>query len=258
MEYDSDISEGTHSFYSETESDSSTSTASDYEEKYIEKSDLEKERLKLKGELIIPIKSKPFTRLFSNEIINDNFELVLLRVLHLLFLEDDLINIENLKKFMDLNRKECDEMLQFFSENRGVFIDDEFYYSVAGLSLRTQWFDLLSNKNIFMYKEDKKSIYPDIENYIRFIKYYFPLLKIESSNIQDQLNEIYNQLNFNFKTLEVIYSDYQKIELTTIHKSQIQNIIINGIEIFIWEMFKINEISNNSVEIYSESELRYY
>jgi hypothetical protein len=113
------------------DTDSTTSTASeDYLENYYPKSD------ELKNSLIKPILPKPFIDPVSGQEIDDSYELSLLRIFHLIFGSDGIINFNNLTKYMDLNKKECQDLYDFFIDYPGIFDDYQFYYSDAGIIIR--------------------------------------------------------------------------------------------------------------------------
>lgn len=237
-----------------SETDSSTSTPSD---------DLvslfyQKPSNELKKYLIKPVLPKPFYDLNNGIEIDDCFELSLLRFIHLIFGFEGIINFTNLEKYMDLTKKECDELNDFFLDNPGIFDDANFYYSDAGIILRKKWVDFLSLQN-FEYKKSNSIINPNIKNLLKFLEKYFPKLKIniELPN-KILLQELYSQLNFNWESLGLVYEEFQKVVGTSIHQSSIQNIIINQVPVFTWEMSIIKEVVEDTlIEIYSNSELRY-
>lgn len=229
------------------DTDSSTSTPSeDYTSYYYPKKSDE-----LKNLLIKPILPKPFNDPNTGIEIDDCFELSILRFLHLIFGSNGVINFTNLTKYMDLTKKNCQELYEFFLDNPGIFHDCEFYYSDAGLILRKKWVDFLSSINLI--------IYPNIKNQIKLLENFFPKLNINyntSNNII--LQEIYSQLNFNWESLEVKYDESKKIVNTSIHQNYNQNIFINSSLIFIWSITTItDEINNIPTIIYSNSELIY-
>ncbi len=250
--------------YSETENDSSTSTTEyeskeyDYETQLIENTNKTKNILK---ELLIqPVMGKPFKPLFSDNEINDSFELSILRFIHLIFSVDGVINFDNLTKYMDMSSSVCNKLYEYFMDNPGVMIDYSFYYSNTGIDIRTKWFELLSSHNFFTYKEEssKQEINSSLDNFFEFFKNFFPNLDQAGNTHQDKLNTMLSQLNFNFESFEVIYSTYQKIITNTVHSSQIINFKINGIDLFVLEMTKLKDISKEiPVEVFSNSEFRY-
>lgn len=242
----------------ETDSDTSTPETTTIEETMSLCDETEIMESILKEKIIKPIKTYSFMRYNTTEEINDNFELSILRLLHLIFSKDNLINLDNLSKFMDMNNKECDELLNFFIDYPGVFNEPDYYYTETGIKMRTIWFDLLSNRTFFNYKCQGKEIKPTMSNFLSFFRNFLPKLEQTEENKQELLTNIYNQLNFNFESFEVIYSTYQEILLLNIHISTIQNIIINGIDIFTIEMTELKSISKEKViDIYEDCELRY-
>jgi len=244
--------------------DSSTTSASSNSVNNDNNINIDKEK-SLKNELIKPIQSKSFNNNNKNIIINDAFELSLLRFMHLIFSFDGLINFDNLNKWMDLNNPLCIELNDFFIDNPGFMFDSDFYYSETGQQYREKWFELLSNRQFFNYKNNfNTEIYPSIENFYKFLENFFPKLifmnqGVNLMNEQEKLENIYNSLNFNFESFKILYGTYNKLENNMIHFSSIQNILINNINIFVWEIVSVKELINNNLsEIYSESEFRYY
>lgn len=229
------------------DTDSSTSTPSDdyLETYYPKKSD------ELKNSLIKPILPKSFNDPNTGIEIDDCFELSMLRFLHLIFGSNGVINFTNLTKYMDLDKKDCQEFYEFFLDNPGIFPDCEFYYSDAGLILRKKWVDFLSSRNLI--------IYPNIKNQIKLLENFFPKLNINYNTLNNiLLQEIYSQLNFNWESLEVKYDESQKVIGTSIHINNNQHIFINSSLIFVWSMTSImEEINNTPTFVYLNSELRY-
>jgi len=240
-------------YNNDIDTDSNTSTPSeDYLSYYYPKKSDE-----LKNSLIKPILPKPFNDPNTGIEIDDCFELSMLRLLQLIFGSNGIINFNNLTKYMDLDKKECQELYEFFLDNPGIFPDYEFYYSNAGIMLRKKWVDFLSKRN-FEYKKDDSIIYPNIKNQIKLLEKFFPKLNTNYNTNNDILYEIYNQLNFNWDSLKVKYNESQKIINTSIHNTFNQYIYINELLIFVWSMTNIIEETNNiTTIIYSNSELKY-
>jgi hypothetical protein len=105
----------------------------------------------------------------------------------------------------------------------------------------------------FEYKNNQ--LRPCINNFFNFFEH-FTTIKFNTRNLnlspeQNKLNSIYSQLNWNWKSLSVTSGIYQTLNNT----SFIQNIVINGINMFVWEITSIRENNN---EIFASSEFRYY
>ena len=224
------------------DTDSSTSTASeDYLENYRPKKSDE-----LKNSLIKPILPKPFIDPASGQEIDDSYELSLLRYMHLMFGNDGIINFDNLTKYMDLNKKECQEIQDFFINYPGIFPDYQFYYSDAGIIIRKKWFEIISLFNFDF----------TIKNQIKLLEKIFPKLITNSNNLVDILEDIYSQLNFNWDSFYIKCDEIQEKFDNNINIILNQKIFINNILIFIWSITTIKDkITNNC--IYSNSEFRY-
>lgn len=244
-------------YNSNSNSDSDTSTASLCDEEKYQVEDL---KSKLQELLIKPVTGtelKYFNQNNNSEIlVNDNFEISLLRFMHLIFSNDGVVLFENLTKYMDLEKKECQELYEYFRDFPGVMVDSDFYKSITGIQIRQKWFAFLSNRNFLAYKNLNYELVPCMKNVYSFFDNFFPkLLYKTSNNEQEQLSNIYTQLNFNYKSINIVYSTYQKIENDFIHSSSIQNIIIDGIELYIWEISRVTFMNLN--ELFSNSELRF-
>lgn len=240
----------------EVDDDSSTSSTSFEQDNDVSKVQLVKDNLR--EQLVQPIMGKPFTQLYSNNEIDDSFELSLLRFIHLVFSKDGKINFNNLIKYMDMNNSKCQMLYEYFMINPGVMIDYEFYYSNTGLDIRTKWFELLSNHDFLIYKKNKKELDHTQDNFFIFFEIFFPKLVLSGANCQEKLSNIYSQLNFNFESFEVIYSTYQNIVSDVIHSNSLHFIKINGVSMYIWEMTKLKDISSrNPFDVFSNSEFRY-
>jgi hypothetical protein len=207
------------------DTDSTTSSASeDYLENYYPKLD------ELKNSIIKPILPKPFIDPTTGLEINDCYELSLLRFMHLIFGSNGIINFNNLTKYMDLNKKECQYLYDFFIDYPGIFDDYQFYYSDAGIIIRKKWSELIS-LIIFDFT---------IQNHIKLLENFFPKLIIKYNNLVDILEEIYDQFNFNWESFQI------KCEIQDNILNQ--KIIINESSIFIWSIIFIKNFN---------SELRY-
>jgi hypothetical protein len=265
--YSDSQSESESDSQSESESDSSTSSTSYDPHDYVEETqsieNANKIKNILKEQLIQPIMGKPFKPLFSENEIDDSFELALLRFCHLVFSVDGVINFNNLSKFMDMNSPKCNQLYEYFMDNPGVMMDYSFYYSNAGIDIRTKWFELLCGCNFFTYKvtslsENKKEIDPSLDNFFEFFENFFPNLNTHEYTIQERLDTMMVQLNFNFESFEVNQSNYQKIIVNTVHSSILLNFKINQIDMFILEITRLKDISRGEpVEVLSDCEFRY-
>ncbi len=242
-------------FINNSETDSDTSTPSeDFMSSFYPKPSTE-----LKKNILKPVLPKPYFDLNKDIEVDDCFELSLLRFLHLIFGSNGVINYTNLEKYMDLTKKPCDDLNDFFLDNPGILNDPMYYYSDAGVNLRKKWVELLSERDFFEYKKSDYLINSTIKNFFNFMENFFPKLRVnrELSN-NFLIEDIYSQLNFNWDSLELKYGEFQKVIGTSIHQSSIQNIVINKTPVFVWEMSIIKEvIEDNPVEVYSNSELRY-
>lgn len=194
--------------------------------------------------------------------VNNTFEVCLLRLIHILFSEDNTIIHNRLHQYMD-DSDWCNMIKEFFYDNPGVMKDANFYKTSTGIALIEQWITLLSYKNFFTYKKNDSmnEIIPHLDNFFSFIFNTFPLLKRDdSSNMQTLINSIYSQLN---KNTGIVYVRYLKcLPKSQAHTSIIQHIYINIMGRFelcyIWEIVEIVETdeTNKINTIYSESELR--
>ena len=248
----------------QSEDDSSTSTTS--YESYDWTNEVENtNNMKniLREQLIQPIMGKPFKPLFAENEFDDSFELSLLRFVHLVFSVDGLVNFENLNKFMDMNQTNCANLNEYFVNNPGVMIDYSFYYSNAGIDVRTEWIELLNGHNYFTYKEGtfnetKGEIEPSLYNFFEFFENFFPNLNLDGNTDQEKMSNIVSQLNFNFESFEVVHSTYQKIMDNTVHNSTILNFKINNVDMYVLEMTRLKDLSSGKpVEVFTNSEFRY-
>jgi hypothetical protein len=180
---------------------------------------------------------------------NNSFEVCILRILHILFSEDNTIVHSRLHQYMD-DSKWCDTIKEYFYDNPGVMKDANFYKTNTGIILLEKWVSILNTMT------------PDLNNFINFMVTTFPLLKREdSSNIMTILNSIYSQLN---KNIRIEYVKYLKsLPHNQTHKSIIQHIYININQRFelcyIWELIELSEADATAKLniIYSDSELRF-
>ena len=246
------------------DTDSATSSASTIEElneqfhlneqfQLIDINNLEQTvRNKLKNKLIQPIKSYTYFDRDKGVDVEDSYELVLLRLLHLFFSIDGFINFNYLTINMNMDIKECQEIEEFFINYPGVMIDSDFYSSDAGIIIRKQWYEFLSNRDFFTYVHVNHMLFPSNNNFLIFIKHFFPLINFfNNPNDQAKLDVIYSHFNCenNFK---VCYSTYSKIESKFIH-----NISVNDINLFIIESISVTELNDQTKLDFTQTKLRY-
>ena len=212
----------------------------------------------LREQLIKPIMSLPFKELVNNEEINDSFELCLLRFMHLVFSNNGIINIENLQKYMNMDKYICIKLNDYFMEYTEVVRDNRYYHSREGIIIRIKWFKLLSNNNFLTYTGINRGVCSNIDNFIAFFDNFFPKLNINGNTYQEKLTDIYLKFNFNFDSFDVIHSTNEKMIGKLIQKTTMQTIKINGIELFVFDMTKIiDTFESNLIEIFNNSEFRY-
>jgi hypothetical protein len=237
----SDISEDT---------DSDTSSASDYDnsEAYqLAKQDLITQLIEPVNGTNLDFYSDDY---FEFVKMNDSFEIIFLRIIHLLFgsISDGIINFTNLKLYMDLDNDECSDLLNFFIENPGIMSDSNFYQSMTGLSLRNKWATLLSHRKFFSYEKTNWEVKPCLNNFYEFVKNFFPEVGLDSNenkHHQTLINHIYSRLNFNYEKLDVIW---ELINFENSNKS-IQYIYINGFDVYSWSIIETKVLNENTNDI---------
>lgn len=232
----------------ETDSDTSSVSELDQTEAYqIAKQDLI-------TRLIEPIKGTNL-EFFSDDYfefvkMNDSFEICLLRIIHLLFGCDGIINFDNLKLYMDMDKDECSDLLNFFIENPGIMPDAEFYQSMTGLNLRYKWASFLSHRKFFSYEKVNWQIKSCLTNFYEFIRNFLPEVGLDSNenkHHQTLLNQIYSRLSFNFEKLDVIW-ELIRSDSDNLDKS-IQYIYINGFDIYSWSIIELKVLNENTNDI---------
>jgi len=223
-----------------SESDSETSTTSEAEELkyYINNEKLEN--------MIEPIDGMSI-KLRDNEdeiIINDSFEIIMLRLHHLLLNEDGVMRLNKVKEIMN------EELYEFLIENPGVAIDKEFYKSQAGINLREKWCLFLSKRS-FIYSNVNYEIIPSMNNLKKFFEIFY---KIELDNNENNLNNLYNRLsNLNLKIINLV--NYELLNNEYCIKEN-QKILIDNIEFYEIEFInKFDKINNKS--LLRQGNLRY-
>ncbi len=209
-------------------------------------------------QFVKPIKSHGFFDKEQNKVIEDGFELVLLRLSHLFFSSDGVINFPRLTKWMDQTNLESQELEEFFLNNPGVMDDSDFYSTDAGIAIRKAWYGFLSGREFFTYIHSTHQIAPTITNWFMWIKSFFPKITWDD-NLSDheKINLIYSMFSWQNVKFQAVYSTYCKLNGDIIHKSFVHNIIINSIELFILESSTIRK-SHSPEEIYwTKTELTY-
>ena len=242
------------------DSDSETSSVSTVEElKNIPVQNKNKsDTVELRNKFPKPINSHEFYDKEQNCNIEDGFELVLLRLVHIWFGTDGVINFPHLTKWMDPNKTESREMEDFFIDNPGIMDDSDFYSTEAGIAVRKAWYKFLSERNFFTYVNKTHQIVPDNNNFLMFVKHFFPLVDfIGNYNEQEKLDKIYSTLSFGDNKFQVVYSTYSKIVQEMIHKSFVHNISVNKTELFVLESTNIRKTNNLEQIYWTKTELTY-
>jgi len=243
----------------DTDSDtSSTSTADELKVVPSEEKVEQNIKLQLMEQLVKPIQSHMFYDKEKSQEIEDGFELSLLRLVHIWFSLDGVINFPNLTKYMDSNKSESRELEDFFVENPGVMTDSDFYSTDAGIKIRKAWYEFLSARDFFTYIHETHQLVPTNENFFLFVKQFFPLVNINSSpNNQDNLDEIYSAFSFGENKFNVVYSTYSLTDNQIIHKGFAHNIFVNGVEIFVLESCQVRKLVDLDKIYWTKTELRY-
>lgn len=244
------------------DSDSDTSSTSTVEELKNEAD--EKVETNIKSDLIDkfvkPIQSHMFYDKESNQEIEDGFELSLLRLMHIWFSTDGVINFKNLTKYMDGKKAESSQLEEFFIDNPGVMTDSDFYSTDAGIKIRKAWYEFLSNREFFKYIHGTHQVTPTNESFLIFIKQFFPLINgnwISCDNEQEKLNIIYNAFSFDDYKFRVVYSTYSQTDSQIIHKGFVHNIFVNEVELFVLESAQIRKLVDLDKIYWTKTELRH-
>lgn len=241
----------------DTDSDTSSISTIDELNEYFQVNNNDSPKNKLKNKLVKPILSHTYFDKNKNEEVEDSYELVLFRFLHIFFSADGVIDFTHLTSHMNMNKQECRELEEFFLDNPGVMTDSDFYISDAGIKIRKLWYEFLSNRKFFTYVKENYQLFPDNKNFLVFINQFFPLINFNNeSNDHEKLKVIYTHIQFD-KKLQIIYSTYLKVENEFIHKSFIHNIHIDEIELFVLELTSITYTCNINKLYFTKTELRY-
>jgi hypothetical protein len=245
------------------DTDSDTSSTSTVEELNI-LSNGKKVEINIKSELVEkfvkPINSHGFYDKAKSQEIEDGFELSLLRLVHLWFSSDGVINFTNLTKHMDSNKMESKELEEFFIDNPGVMSDSDFYSTDAGIAIRKAWYEFLSGRDFMKYVHETHQLIPSNENFLIFVKQFFPLINFyvnPNSNEQEKLNVIYDAFSFGENKFHVIYSTYSQTDSQIVHKGFVHNIFVNNSELFVLESAQIRKLIDLDKIYWSKTELRY-
>lgn len=214
-----------------------------------------------------PVKYNSVDIIYDKDIISytDCFEISLLRFLHLIFGENNKINLELLQQDMD-NSSYCTDLVNFFTL-RNYFSNDEYYYfTEIGLNERADWCKFLNDSKIFTYKkEDKYEVCATVENLFTFFRIYFPknnfdcedTLDITINNIEStKLFEYYeHKLNRLFKNLSYYFDLSCTLEYTfkkskpdhSIYTKIIIQIHINSNNLLDWEIYQFHNLIDGKI-----------
>jgi hypothetical protein len=215
-------------------------------------------RTQLADKIVKPIKSHSFYYKEQNQEIQDDFELALLRLIHIFFGSDGVINFTRLTKHMDLNNLKSKQLEDFFLDYPGIMDDSDFYSTEAGIKLRITWYNFLSDIDFFTYVHQTHQIIPSNDNFLSFITNFFPLINLNDCHtIQDKLSIIYSAFSFYDIDFQVVYMSNLQIDNEIISDSFTHHIIINGIELFLLKSIQIKNIDNTKKYYRIYTELKY-
>ncbi len=241
------------------DTDSDTSSTSTVDELQCEKVETNI-KSELTDKFVKPIQSHMFYDKESNREIEDGFELSLLRLVHIWFSTEGVINFKKLTKYMDGKKAESTQLEEFLIENPGVMTDSDFYSTDAGIAIRKAWYKFLSNREFFKYVHETHQIAPTNESFLIFIKQFFPLVNgnwICCDNEQEKLNIIYNAFSFDDYKFRVVYSTYSQTDSQIIHKGFVHNIFVNDVELFVLESAQIRKLVDLDKIYWTKTELRH-
>jgi hypothetical protein len=202
-------------------------------------------RDQLANKFVKPIKSHGFYYKEQNIEIQDDFELTLLRLVHIFFGSDGVIDFTRLTKYMDSNDSKSRQLEDFFLEYPGIMDDSDFYSSEAGIKIRITWYYFLSGKDFFTYLHQTHQIIPSNDSFLSFITIFFPLINFNNLyTVQDKLSIIYSAFSFLNVDFDVVYVSNSQIDNKLILDKFTHHIIINGVKLFLLDSIQFKYANN--------------
>ena len=196
----------------------------------------------------------------DNIFYQDDFEISLLRFIHIIFGDNNKINLDKLKNL--IGESYLSNKLYIFLEKNNKIND---YISIRQ---RIEWCNLLNKKINFNYKiQNKYKLNPIIYNIFSFFEIYFPsllefpILINREITIENKLDKLFKFLDtdkiFDYKYFTTGYFTSNKI-----YEDNLIKIFINGNNIYDWQLYQYYENLNNSkgklITGYSELKYSYY
>jgi len=190
----------------------------------------------------------------------DDFEICLLRFNHIIFGNNNKINLDKLKNLIG-DSYLTNDLYLFFNKNNNI----KHYISIRE---RQEWCKLLNNITYFNYRYDNKyKLSPVIYNIFIFYQTYFPsllespILLNRQMTTKDKITKLFKFLDtnniFTFKYFITGHLTDDKI-----YEENLIKIFINDNNIYDWELYQYYENLNNSkgklITGYSELKYSYY
>ena len=184
----------------------------------------------------------------------DDFEISLLRFVHIIFEKDNEINLQHLKNIIGET---------YLTNNLYIFLaNNKKINKYISLRQRLEWCNLLNNNMNFSYKFNSKyKLSPIIYNIIKFFEIFFPVLLDRELNIQNKLDKILKIIDTNNK-ISCKYFVTGYFTSDKIYEENLIKIFINGNNIYDWKLYQYYENLNNDkgklITGYSELKYSYY
>lgn len=161
---------------------------------------------------------------------SDDFEVSILRLIHIIFGDDSFINLNKLRESIG-ERYDTNELFIFLSKNNKI----RKYISVRQ---RIEWCNLLNHKSFFQYTyQNKYKLKPILNNLFVFFKIFFPNLKLNKDN---KLNQIFDFFKINFEHFKNGYYTTDKI-----YEEINIKLFLDGNNLYNWKIYQYYENLNN-------------
>ena len=187
----------------------------------------------------------------------DSFEISLLRFIHIIFGEENTINMDKVRYLMG-DSYANNELYNFLLQNNKYERRSVSYSKPNFLKQRTEWCKFLNNRPFFQYKfENGTKLCSSIGNFLTFFWYFFSF-KYKSSIDNNTLTKLMEFLSVNKKISAKLFK-YGYIGRDKSFEELTMKIYINDNNLYDWHMYQYYECNDNTMspEISGNSELKY-
>lgn len=171
----------------------------------------------------------------------DCFEISLLRFLHLVFSENDRMNLNKIKNL------KCEEQLNSYFSNKSIYRKSDYYETIEGFNERTNWCNFLNNRDIFKYNiENKYEVCASLENLFNFFSHFFNI-SFKNENYKNNLENLGKLLSTASKEIRFELNNFGNNSHNSFYMNSYIKIFVNNDNLYDWVITQYFNFENNQI-----------